>query len=184
LKVRLWFLLLTSFLIPRVCFSQIPKPALLSSSSNEVSADFLMPVKGESFAHSGTGGQIADSHFFGEHFGIKLQADYERTNWLKFQDSGLRTGPIIRFATKRAVQPYVEALVGYARVKATYLKPVNSFHGSGSALVGGGFDYRLAGGWYAKIGVDFQGDWASSTRVQRGLIGISYRRGNGVNSRY
>jgi hypothetical protein len=145
-----------------------------------MSADFLVPtVKGGGLLEYGVGGQITSTHFFdkhfGVHFGVKLEGDYMRMDYSNLRDSGVRIGPTIRFSTIHGVQPYVEALVGYARVQASYLRPVNSFHGSGSILAGGGFECHLTGGWYAKAGLDVQEDWAAYTGSGRGLLGVSYR---------
>jgi hypothetical protein len=156
-----------------ICFAQAPKPALTGQASNEMSADFLVPVKGSDLLSYGFGGQIASTRFFSEHLGVKLQGDYMRMDNSNLRDSGIRIGPIVRFGTRHAVQPYLEALVGYARVEAMYLKP--GYHGGGSVLAGGGFEFPLVGGWYAKAGVDVQDEWAASTRAGRGTVGVSYR---------
>jgi hypothetical protein len=175
MKGRLWYAILTPLLLSWMCVAQAPKPAL-SSPSNEVSIDFLVPVKGPDVSY-GFGGQIAGSHFLDEHIGIKLQSDYVRTDYLNLRDAGVRIGPIMRFATKHAVQPYLEALMGYARVESSYLKPLTSFHGSGSFMGGGGLDFPLSGGWYGRVGADLQDDWSARTRAGRCIVGISYRLG-------
>jgi hypothetical protein len=158
-----------------MCVAQAPKSAL-SVPSNEVSIDFLVPAKGPQVSY-GFGGQIGSSHFFNDLLGVKLQGDYLRTDYLNLHDAGVRVGPIIRFADKHAVQPFLEALVGYARVESIYLKPSSSFHGGGSFLGGGGVDVPLSGGWYARVGADLEDDWAARTRVGRCSVGISHRFG-------
>jgi hypothetical protein len=165
-------------LFAHVCLAQAPRPAVVGSASNEVSVNFILPVKGPDFSMSGYGGQIAGTRYINEHLGIELQGDYERAHWYgSFRDAGVRVGPTVHFLTKRSAQPYVEALMGYARVEASYLKPVTSYHGSGSALAGAGLDFRLSGGWYGKTGADLEGDWTARTRVVRGFLGLSYKFG-------
>lgn len=176
MKIRFCCAMLVMALLSAICFAQAPVPVLVGSP-NEMSANFLLPVKGSSLAESGYGGHITSTRYFTQHFGAELQADYERTNWCDFREQGVRVGPIVRFASKQSVQPYMEVLVGYARVRAAYLRPVNSFHGGGSALIGGGLEYRLSSGWYAKTGLDFESDWAASTKLARGNVGLSYRFG-------
>jgi hypothetical protein len=177
LKMRFWCAIFVSLLFSGVCLAQRPVPTLASPAPVEVSADFLMPVKGSDMSSFGTGGQLAASYFFRENVGIKLQGDYEKTDFDDFRDVAGRVGPIVRFQTKESVQPYLEALVGYARVQATYLSQATSSHGSGSALVGGGFDYHLAGSWYTNLEAGFESDWTVHTRVARASVGISYRFG-------
>ena len=184
MKIRICCATLVLFLFSVVCLAQKPAGALTGGAdaaaiagANEVSVDFLVPAKSADPLSFGVGGQVTASHFFDEHFGVKLESDYEKTTYVNFHDYGFRVGPVVHFGIRHWLQPYVEALVGYARVESSYLTPVNSYHGSGSVLAGGGFDFPLAGGWYAKAGVDVQEDWSVSTTVARGLVGVSYRFG-------
>ena len=177
MKIRLCFAMFALSLFAGVCLAQAPRPAVVGSESNEVSANFILPVKGPDLSTSGYGGQIASTHYINKNLGIQLEGDYERTNYFDLRDAGVRVGPVVRFLTKQSAQPYVEALVGYARVEASYLKPVTSFHGSGSVLTGAGLDFHLSGGLYGKTGADLEGDWAARTRVVRGFLGLSYRFG-------
>lgn len=177
MKSRLCRALFVLFLFSGVCLAQAPAGALIVPGPNEVSVDFLVPQKGPGLSHYGVGGQISGSHFFDEHVGITAQGDYMRTDFYNVHDAGVRVGPTMRIADIHGVQPYVEFLVGYARVEAGYLKPETSFHGSVSVMGGVGVDFPLAGRWYAKVGVDLEDNWSASTRVSRGLLGISYRFG-------
>ncbi len=172
--MKIWLCCFVLFLFSGICLAQRPAPALIPGA-NEVSVSFIYAQKGQSLSNYGFGGQIAGNHYFDEHVGFELQSDYIRTDFSNVRDAGVRVGPVMRFATKHAVQPYVEFLAGYARVESSYLRPVTSFHGSGSILAGGGVDFPLSGGWHAKAGADFEDDWNVCTRVGRGVLGISYR---------
>lgn len=179
MKSRFCPSLLILFLLSGACFAQAPRPALGTAGSNELSADFVLPVKGSNLSDAGYGGQIASIHFFGEHVGITAQGDYERTNFFEVREEAARVGPIVRFATKQSVQPYLEILGGYSRVKAAYLA-TTSYYGSASAMAGGGFDYRVSGPWYVKAGADLEYDMTPQphrTRFVRGILGFSYRFG-------
>ncbi len=173
MKFHLCSSLLVLFLFAGICFAQAPKPAAGLTISNEVSADFLLPIKDQS--HAGFGGQFATSHFFSDNVGAQLQGDYLKTDEYDLHDAGVRVGPIVRFWSKHSIQPYVHALVGYSRVGSSYLKPTGSYQGSGSYLAGGGLDFPLAGGWYGRVGADLQNDWGAHTEAGRVLMGVSYR---------
>ncbi len=177
--IRFYASVVALFMFSGICFAQVPKPSLVGVAPNEVSVDFLVPVKGADFAQAGYGGQVAAIHYFGEHLGVELQGDYERTNFADFRDAGARVGPIVHFAAKQAVQPYLEGLLGYARVKSSYLEPVTSFHGGVSGLMGGGLDYHISRGLYAKSGLDIEGTYTpvAHTAVVRVLLGLAYRFG-------
>ena len=176
--MKIWpsCILLVLFLLSGVCLAQSPAPAI-HIPTNEVSVESVVMEKGPGLTNFGFGGQIADIHFISEHLGIKLEGDYTRTDYFNLRDAGVRGGAILRFHARHAIQPYVECLVGYARVEASYLKPVGSHHGSGSVLGGGGFDLSLGGGWYATGGADIEQDWTVRTTAARGLLGVSYRFG-------
>ncbi len=154
-----------------------PVPVLVGSASDELSADFMGTAKGPRPWSFGEGGQIGFAHFLNKYLGVKLQSAYEKMSYCNQTEAGVRVGPILRFATFHRVQPYLEGLVGYARVQATYLRPASEYHGSGSVLGGGGFDFRLPGSgrWYARAGVEVQDDWSAHTSVGHGFVGISYR---------
>lgn len=183
MKVRFCSAMFALLLFSGVCLAQVPAPVILSSASDEVSADFLWTAKGATPWSFGWGGQTAGAHFFTQHFGVKGEADYERMSYFSQTDIGFRGGPVIRFGSYHRLQPFVEALVGYAQVRAAYLEPPNTFHGSGSILGGGGVDFPLpARGWYARAGVEVQDDWdahskecsSCATRVGRGFFGVAY----------
>lgn len=179
MKIWLYCAAFVLCLFSGLCVAQVPGPAFVPLS-NEMSGNFVLPVKGYDLSTSGYGGQVAVSHFLRNNFGVQMQGDYERTNFANFRSAGGRIGPIVRFATKGTVQPYLELLAGYAEVEAVYLTPkhaVSSYHGSGSVLCGGGLDYRLANGWYARAGLDLEDDWAARSQVARGTVGFSYRFG-------
>lgn len=184
MKIHVCHAMLVLFMFAGVSLAQVPAPVLIVSTSNELSGDFLVTAKGPTPGNDksvpwsfGRGGQFAGAHFFRKYIGAKLQADYERMDYDNQTEAGVRVGPVLRLATFRAVQPYVEALVGYARVRASYLRPVSSYHSSGSVLGGGGVDFPLPGSgrWYARAGVEIQDDWTAKTSVGHGFLGISYR---------
>lgn len=176
MKIRFGCSLLILFLFAGICFAQAPKPALVGLSvSNEVSVDFLLPIKDQS--HTGFGGQLTTTHFFSDKLGVQLLGDYLETDEYDLHDAGVKVGPIVRFWSHHLIQPYVHVLVGYSRVRSSYLKPTDSYQGSGSVLGGGGFEFPLAGGWNGKVGADLQDDWGASTRAGRVLVGVSYRIG-------
>jgi hypothetical protein len=177
MKIRLCYSLLVLFLFAGICFAQRPAPAL-DQALNEVSADLLLPIKDQS--HTGIGGQFTAAHYFGDNFGFQLQGDYLATDEYNLRDLGVRIGPVVRFRSQHSVQPYVHALVGYARVNASYLKQTGSPQSSGSVLGGGGLDFPLSGkwfngGWYGRVGADLQDDWGARTRIGRVFVGVSYR---------
>jgi hypothetical protein len=157
-----------------VCSAQRPSPAITGSTiSNEVSADFLLPIKDQS--HIGFGGQVATTHFLSDNVGVQLQGDYLKTNEYDLHDAGVRVGPIVRFWSQHSIQPYARVLLGYARVRSSYLKPTGSYQGGGSIMFGGGLDFPLSSGWYGKLGADLQDDWGTDTEAGRVLVGVSYR---------
>jgi hypothetical protein len=157
------------------CLAQQPTPVIAgSASTNDVSANFVLPVKDIGLSHYGMGGELSASHFLTGHIAVQVEGDYLRTDYLAFRDRGVRGGAIVRFHRDAGLQPYARALVGYSWVQDTSLSPVNSYHGSPSLLGGAGFDFRLGGSWYGRAGVDAQFDWITRARVGRGVVGISY----------
>jgi len=168
---------LVLFLFAGTCFAQQPAPTL-NEALNEVSADLLIPIKDQS--HIGIGGQVTATHFFGDNVGLQLQGDYLTTDEYNLRDVGARIGPVVRFRSQQAIQPYVRALVGYSRVESSYLKQKSSLQNSGSVLVGGGLDFPLStgwssGAWYGRVGADLEDDWTATTRMGRVSVGVSYR---------
>lgn len=171
--MKLWNCLsvFTLFFFAGICSAQRPAPPL-AVPSNELSADFLLPIKDQT--HIGLGGQLTSAHFFGDNLGLQLQGDYLSTDEYGLQDAGVRVGPIVRFWSQHSIQPYVHTLFGYARVKASYLQPAGSYRNSGSFLGGGGLEFPLSGGWSGRIGADLEGDGGARTRAGRVLAGVSY----------
>jgi hypothetical protein len=172
-------------LLSGICLAQRPTPPLQGGwlAPSDISVNFLLPVKDCEMSHYGVGGLITTSRYFSDHFGAQLQGDYMRTNYINYHEAGVKVGPVIRFWTKSAIEPYVHVLVGYSRVKDSNLKPTTSYHGSGSILGGGGLDFPLAGAWYGRVGADIQQDWTVRQRAGRGIVGVSYKFGAGETSR-
>lgn len=159
-------------------FAQVPTPPLATPSSSDVSVSFVLAGRDPSAPYYGVGGQFTASHFINDRLGFQVEGDYLRTDIDNMRDAGIRVGPVLRFWTNHAVQPYVHALIGYAEIKASYLNPATSFNGAPSILAGGGLDFPLSGGWHGRVGVDVEQDWtATGTTVARGVAGISYRFG-------
>jgi hypothetical protein len=157
------------------CLAQQPTPVIAGlASASDLSANFVLPVKDLGLSHYGMGGELSASHLLTSHVAVQVEGDYLRTDYLVFRDRGVRAGGVLRFRRNAGIQPYARALVGYSWVQDTSLPPANSYHGSPSLLGGAGLDFRLAGCWYGRAGVDVQYDWITKAKVGRGVVGISY----------
>ncbi len=177
MKVRLCCAILVLFLFSGICFAQVPASPLPAPSS-DISVSFIFAAKDRSVFDNGFGGQFTMSHFVNDKVGFQVEGDYLKMDFQNLRDAGGRVGPVVRFWTNHAVQPYVHALIGYAAVKSTYLNPVTSFNGAPSVMAGGGLDFPLSGEWHGRFGADLENDWtAIQTRVVRGVAGISYQFG-------
>ena len=149
--------------------------SLRASPSADISGNCLLPVKDASLSRYGAGAQFTAAHYFDNHFGVQLQADYVKANIFDFHDAGIRAGPIFHFVNRSALQPYVHVLVGYSKVKDNAnLKFPATYHSSGAILGGVGCDFPLTGNWYGRVGADVQDNWTVRAREGRGLIGVSY----------
>ena len=176
MNIRLCRAMLAMFLFSGICFAQVPQPPIPAPSLSDISLGFIFAGKQPS--HYGVGGQFTASRFVNDRLGFQVEGDYLRTDEFNLRDAGVRVGPVVRFGAKHAVQPYLHALLGYAEVKSSYLKPVTSFNGAPSVLAGGGIDFRLSGGWHGIVEGDIEEDWAANrTRNARGVVGVSYRFG-------
>ena len=161
-----------------ICVAQVPAPPLAVPSSSELSFNFIVTARDPSSPYYGVGGQVTASHYMSEWLGFQAEGDFSRTNVDNFRDIGVRVGPIARFRSHRAIQPYVHALVGVAEVKASYLTTPTSFNTAPSILLGAGAEFPLSQHWHGNIGGDLQEDWTSHRgTVVRGVAGVSYRFG-------
>lgn len=168
--------MLLPFLWAATCVAQLPQPTFRRLSADRDISYQNVVAQTNLLAHWGYGGEFTASQFVTKNAGFQIEADYFRTDFQNLRDTGMRCGPIVRLWTSHPVQLYAHALLGYAMVKSTFLRPVNSLHRSASVLAGGGLDFPISRGWYARAGVDIENDWtAIPTRSGRGIAGISYR---------
>jgi opacity protein-like surface antigen len=178
MKIRLCGAMLVLFLFAGVSVAQVPMPPLSTPPSSEASFSFVVPGRDPSSPYHGMGGQFTISHYVNGWLGFQAEGDYLRTNTDNFRDIGGRVGAIARFRGNRALRPYVHALVGIAKIKASYLNPTTSFNECPSILAGAGLEFPISQHWRGAIGGDLEEDWTNPTgTVGRAVAGLTYRFG-------
>jgi len=193
---RFTLALVCLFVFTAVCLAgsskDFPWPAPAISGSGIDKQDFALSytlgVK-DSNMNLGNGADLAYTRYFSRRFGLTAAADLMNVNAYSLREFGVRGGPVVRFMQNSRYRPFVHALAGLSEVSADYTRPLDAqghFTGSNrpwkagaSVLAGGGFDTRISGSFFARVGADFVEDFQTpyKTRYVRGTIGFSYHPG-------
>ncbi len=160
----------------------LPAPALskVSSNSNDLAVNGIVLVRDN--ANTGSGGEVALTHFFMRHLGITSEADLLKSNFVGLREYGFRGGPTYRFFLSSRFQPFARGLFGYSRYKETITGPNEPYINGFSYILGGGSDVVLLGPLSARLSGDYEGNPSFNgikTRMVRFGFGLKYSFGAG-----
>lgn len=177
--VKRVFVLTAMLVCTAIAWAQnAPTTALSGLNGGDLTTSYVVMVKSTNFDIGYQGADVSTTKYFTKHLGFRAEADFERMNTFNYREYGFRGGPVYKFKPGQNAQPYVQYLIGYAQAKGTIFPGPYVYHGGLSMLGGGGVDYRLKNGWFARGGLDFVADNNKTnglgSKYARVTFGLSY----------